>query len=680
MKILLATFSLVLPLLAAPTGRAEFTPGPNPITSTPQVGQRPVPLLVTAAQTLPSGAGVVGSLGKLEVSGSFVAITVTGTSSIENTGVIKQTGTGRAIRDDTGGLILAVTNSAGALLQAADKDAIQMNKPNSSISFDNYGRVISLNASADDGAQAIDWNAITTGSNTLHNYPTGLIEAHEADAVRPGVNGNIINEGTIKAITSTARHSDGVDGQDNSGLVINNSGNGLIEGGRHGITAGDDAVNVTLSVTNQHSATIQGDDGAGINIDGSNANEIVTIRNHGTITGNGVTRDGDGVDVDGIVKLTNTGVIQSLKAAGAPSEGITTGGGRITNSGTIVGDVAQSNTNAVGRGITLAGVDTSGTPEHIYADSVVTNSGLIKGQSDSAIVVRGAASGFTVTINNKARGTIEGGGNSAAAIQTGADNDTVNNAGNVIADAGDTAIDLGDGDDTVNITGGTIHGNISGGSGRNTCTIDPGASNLFTYTGAISHFESIEIKSGVVSFFGASNYSGATTIRGGTLIAANSSGSATGSSAVQVTGGTLGGEGSIGGPVTIGGGSGSGALAPGVDEEEEATLTIQRTLRFQTGGTYVFKVNRNSADQVIANGVTIAKDATGATLTVRGITGEQLHVGTTYTVINNTASTPIVGTFANLDEGSIIEINGNKLQASYKGGDGRNDLTLKVVQ
>ena len=75
-------------------------------------------------------------------------------------------------------------NSAGALLQAADADAIQMNRSNSNISFDNYGSVISLNASAG-GSQVIDWNAITTGSNTLYNYPTGFIEAFEADAVRP---------------------------------------------------------------------------------------------------------------------------------------------------------------------------------------------------------------------------------------------------------------------------------------------------------------------------------------------------------------------------------------------------------------------------------------------------------------------------------------------------------------
>src|SRR5262249_47181346 len=147
--------------------------------------------------------------------------------------------------------------------------------------------------------------------------------------------------------------------------------------------------------------------------------ETVTIQNAGSITGNGVTGDGDGVDVDGLVNLTNTGTIKSLNSAAAPSgsppsqsEGVTVGGGTITNSGTIEGDVASGNPNAVGRGITLAGVDTSGTPEPIYANSSINNQagGLIRGQTDSAIAIDGAASGFTITITNAAGATIEGGG------------------------------------------------------------------------------------------------------------------------------------------------------------------------------------------------------------------------------------------------------------------------------
>jgi autotransporter-associated beta strand protein len=674
MKILLATFSLLtLVFLAPPMARAQFVPGPNPIAGT-----------VTAAETLPSGTGVVTSTGNLQVSGGSVAVTVTGTSSIQNDGMIKQTGTGRAIRDNTGGLTLTVTNNAGALIQAADADVIQMNRPNSNISFDNHGSLISLNASAG-GSQAIDWNAITTGNNTLHNFPTGFIEAFEADAVRPGVNGSVINEGMIKSVTSTGSSSDGVDGQSNNGLVINNNGNGLIEGGRHGITAeaANASVMFTLSVTNQLNAIIQGDNGSGMNIDGFNANEVVTIHNDGTITGNGMTGDGDGVDVDGLVNLTNTGVIRSLNAfsavpGGEASEGITVGGGTIDNSGAIEGLVSPGNVNAVGRGITLAGVDAGGTPEPIYADTTVTNSGLIRGQTDSGIVVLGAASGFTVTINNQPGGTIEGGGATAAAIQTGADDDTVNNAGEVIADASGKAIDLGAGDDTLNFTGGAIHGDISGGTGANTFTIDPGPRH-FNYRDNISNFDSVEIKGGVVTFFGANTYTGTTTVSGGTLIAANSTGSATGSGPVQVISGTLGGDGTIDGAVTIGGGSGPATLAPGDHPKLPKFVVVGDSLAFQTNGIYLynFNANRNNvrADKVIANGVAITG---GANVIVNGDIGGRLPVGTILTLISNTAPTPIAGTFANLPDGSVITIKGNNFRASYEGGDG-NDLTLTVV-
>jgi hypothetical protein len=174
-------------------------------------------------------------------------------------------------------------------------------------------------------------------------------------------------------------------------------------------------VSFTTSVTNNAGGIIQGDNGSGINLDGFNAHQLATIVNAGTIVGNGVTGDGDGVDVDGLANITNSGIIRSRNAFSpaasglAFSEGITVGGGNITNSGTIEGLVAAGNANAVGRGITLAGNDITsgsqaGTREAIYGNAVIVNlaGGLIRGQSDSAIVVEGPASGFTVSITNNA--------------------------------------------------------------------------------------------------------------------------------------------------------------------------------------------------------------------------------------------------------------------------------------
>ena len=75
------------------------------------------------------------------------------------------------------------------------------------------------------------------------------------------------------------------------------------------------------------------------------------------------------------------------------------------------------------------------------------------------------------------------------------------------------------------------------------------------------------------------------------------------------------------------------------------------------------------------NGVTINS---GATVNLSGQTQGTLTSGLILTVISNTSADPINGTFSNLADGAIVNVNGNNLQASYEGGDG-NDLTLTVV-
>ena len=483
----------------------------------------------STAQTLSSGTGAVTAGSTLNVGGGNVAITVTGNNAtIDNQGKVLQSGTGanagRAIRDNTGVTNLVVNNgsttNSAALMQTADGDVIQMNKAKSSVTLNNYGSMISLNASAG-GSQAVDFNAMT-GANTVNNYSTGLLKALEADAVRPGVNGVVNNWGTIVSVTTTGSSSDGVDAQNNSGVAVNNNA-GVIEGGRHGITGGAVDANTafTMMVTNLFGATIQGDNGSGINIDGFNGKELVTVNNGGTIIGNGVTGDGDGVDVDGLVNLVNTGVIRSLNAvdpAGAFSEGLSVGGGNITNSGTIEGLVAAGNANAKGIGITLTGNDvTATTRDGIYGNAIVTNQagGLIRGGNSSGILIKGNPSAFSTTINNNAGATIQGGGTTDAAIQAGVDPVTVNNAGKIDGSSSGHAFTGGGGNVTFNITGGSaaVLGNIDGGSGAaNKMTISPGAGNSFAYASGISNFSSVEVASGTVTLSGSNTYTGTTTI------------------------------------------------------------------------------------------------------------------------------------------------------------------------
>ena len=490
----------------------------------------------TAAQVLGSASGETGSIAQgasLAVGASTVAVGITGNNAVlNNQGSILQTGSGRAIRDNKGVSGLVINNgsasNANALILAADADVIQMNVPAASVTLNNYGSLLSLNAS-NGGAQAVDFAAMT-GANVVNNYAGGLLQANEADAVRPGANGVVNNAGTIRSSAGTGGGSDGIDGQNNSGIRVNNSG--TVNGGRHGITGGqlDAASAVAMTVTNNAGAIIAGSNGSGINIDGLNAGQVLTVANSGTITGHGVSGDGDGIDVDGLANITNSGLIRSTNAVEAPSaglaysEGISAGGGRIVNSGTIEGLVAAGNGNAVGRGITLAGNDIAsgplaGTREGLYGNATIVNQagGTIRGQSDSAIVAVGAASGYTVTIDNNAGALIVGGGARNAAIQAGADNTVITNAGTIDGSSSGKAIQMGSGTNGIVIQGGRILGGIDGGSGKTSVVIDAGAGKTFAYAGTISNVSSVTVRSGDVTLSGKSSYGGATMIEGGSL-------------------------------------------------------------------------------------------------------------------------------------------------------------------
>jgi autotransporter-associated beta strand protein len=207
-----------------------------------------------------------------------------------------------------------------------------------------------------------------------------------------------------------------------------------------------------------------------------------------------------------------------------------------------------------------------------------------------------------------------------------------------------------------------------------------GGNNLSTiFSGVIQAPGSVtKVGTGTLTLAGANTYTGFTTVTAGTLKVTNQSGSATGTGAVQVTAGTLGGSGIIEGNVTIGDGSADPAfLEPSVGSNRLATLAIQRALTFKADGTYSYQLNtRNpSADQVIANGVTIES---GAQFAFQALGNRRLPIGTVFTAISNTSVNPINGTFANLPDGSTFTAGRNNYQVSYEGGDG-NDLTLTVV-
>jgi len=601
----------------------------------------------TTAQTLSANGetGTVNATKSLTLGGSTNAVTMSATTTLTNNGTIQQTGTGRAVDNNIANASMTISNTG--TINTASSDAIRVNK-DSAISLTNSG---TISVTAGNGGQALDWAAITSKSNSVTNQSTGIISDVGEDAIKPGVNGVINNAGSITATpvvtAGAASGSDGIDTGTNTGVNVTNSGT---ISGRHGITGGL-SVSGTYAITITNNAgTISAANGSGVNIDGVFTGVTASVTNaqgatiQGGLLSTTTTGDGDGVDVDGLLTLNNSGDIfgYGSKGSGSNPEAVSIGGGSIinTSTGRIIGstlltDAPNGDTAAEGHGIL---VDDSNGGNAIAA-TTITNSGLIQGKTGYGIKMIGT---FANTITNNAGGTIRGAG-TGAAIQTGNGNDTLNNSGTITGDNG-LAIDMQGGANALNITGGSaaITGDVSGGDGvSDTATITPGTGNTFSYAGSLSNFSSVDISTGNTILSGASTYSGNTTVSG-TLSVTNTSGSATGSGTVIVnSGGTLKGTGSTGNVSIASGGTIAPGLSPGTLNINgnldliggshlayelgmvSDLLNISGDLNFTGGGTAIFDITDtgsmcSGADYTLMNyasvsGLTLSNLAFGTT-------------------------------------------------------------------
>lgn len=479
----------------------------------------------TSAQSLGSGhIGTVESNGRLSVSGSNVAVTINASSTVNNNGTIEQTGSARSIYDNTAGAVLTLNNNG--TITAIGDDVIKIGKGTAGIILNNQGTIWQKGTNPGTG-QALDLTSITsTGSSIINgsvSNSTALIQADGDDALRPGSNMSILNYGTIisKGTVNTkmtgtlasgateAKAQDGIDVQDRTGVSVDNYG--LISGPRHGITADN-----SVTVTNRSGGIIIGNNGSGVGSDGTG-----TVTNYGTITGayagagkaydhsatnGGVSTanngDGDGVDVDGIATITNYGTIQGLGAGGVDSggnpngaDGIAAGGGTIINhaGATIYG---QSKGILIDDGANGTTATIRGTADAAGAEAIITNDGSITGDKKTAI---GLVGNYNDTITNNVSGIITGGKDSvrvdalasttaASAIQMGGGNDILTNYG-VIEGKNGLAVDMGDGDDTLHLLGGSVIGSITGGNGNDTLIL--GGKQTYSTRSAITSFESL---------------------------------------------------------------------------------------------------------------------------------------------------------------------------------------------
>src|SRR5262249_19631706 len=152
-------------------------------------------------------------------------------------------------------------------------------------------------------------------------------------------NGIVNNAGTITATPTGGANptgSDGIDVRTFTGIQVNNTGSIT---GRHGIATDGTNISSAITVNNNTGGGLTGLNGSGLNIDGVSINVTANVINQvGAVITGGVLAiatdaDGDGIDVDGVLTLNNSGDVlgKGAKGAGNNPEAIAMGGGSITN-------------------------------------------------------------------------------------------------------------------------------------------------------------------------------------------------------------------------------------------------------------------------------------------------------------------------------------------------------------
>lgn len=209
-------------------------------------------------------------------------------------------------------------------------------------------------------------------------------------------------------------------------------------------------------------------------------------------------------------------------------------------------------------------------------------------------------------------------------------------------------------------------------------TLTVGSNGLSTnFSGVISGSGSLtKVGSGTLTLTGGNTYTGRTRVRQGKLsIRDRTGGLVVIKGGVRVDGGTFGGSGLVGGAVVVGGTGGRPAVLES-NLLHGGNFIILKNLTFNSGAICKIDLNSNASQysNVWGRGVTIAEGALFAMTDA----GNSSFGGVNLPIINNTSSTPIAGTFANLPEGGSIVVGQNTFYATYHGGDG-NDLFLTTV-
>ncbi len=345
------------------------------------------------------------------------------------------------------------TGSAGVIYAAGEGEAVLV--------LNNDGLI-------EGNARVVQANDFNGASFTINNGASGVIRTTSAN--EEVLRGNIVVNNAGQIVGGTGTDAEGWDGRSYH-MVFNNLAGGSITAGKHAITG-----NAGATITNGVGAVMIGGNGSAVNMDNDASEaERVTVTNYGLMQGKSAgtaDSDGDAVDVDGLLTLDNYGTIEGLGHNGAHdgeanlSEGIAAGGATIHNYET-------AKIYGYGRAIQI---DDSGNGA-AFGPSTIVNEGLIEGGGNRPTGVTEAeaaaldpAGSEAINIVGTGADRLTNSGIIIGGVKMGGGNDVLVNTGTMTA-IGGSAIDMGDGDDIVTLSGASaITGAILLGAGADTFT------------------------------------------------------------------------------------------------------------------------------------------------------------------------------------------------------------------
>jgi uncharacterized protein with beta-barrel porin domain len=376
-------------------------------------------------------------------------------------------------------------------------------------------------------------------SGTISAGGTGIWASGGVRGVAPSREGpgGIFNDGTIVAGNTGVRVGGAPPGFAGFGVWRTFSG-GITNAGTISITGGGTGVFVAAVFTFQGGITNSGTIAAassGIRVGVLQSGVPLMTSFSGQISNSGlISVGGSGVGINlqwvssFVGGISNSGTIfggTGIWAGGAGGQS-ENGPGGIFNGGAIaagqlgvqVGSVVagQSMLSKFAGGISNAGTITvADAGVGVLVDGVlsyrggITNSGAIVAATGIKL---GAVATLLGAIANT--GTISGTGGTAIDVTAAPNAITIDQAGGLIAGA----IKLSAFNDTVNITGGAVLGDIIGQGTNGTVNFDPGSGNSFNYANVITGVNAVNVLSGTL--FDNNTIAAATvTVNGGATLA-----------------------------------------------------------------------------------------------------------------------------------------------------------------